>query len=181
MMNPSPNTHFRPASTRALGLAASLLTSLGSEIPLTPIEELARRAEIVARGRVASLEARRDDTGRAFTRVELDVMETWKGPETNRLVVVQGSAVLGSRQVRVLGEPVFRLGEAVVLFGVFNPRGEAVTLDLARGKFSVTTNTRSLALVATSDGARVAGGVALPGQAPVELTELKRRVQEVQP
>lgn len=174
-----PISNFQTAV--ALALAVACASALASDVPLTSIEELARRADIVVHGRVESLEARRDDSGRAFTRMELEVAETWKGAVTNRLTVVQGSAVLGARQVRVLGEPEFRLGEQVVLFGVFNPRGEAVTLDLARGKFSVTTNAVTQAVTAVSDGARVAGGVALPGQAPVELAELERRIREVHP
>lgn len=167
--------------TGVLALSVAGLTSGATDVPMTSIEELARRADVVVHGRVESLEARRDESGRAFTRVELGVAETWKGVATNRLMVVQGSAVLGDRQVRVLGEPKFRLGEQVVVFGVFNPQGEAVTLDLARGKFSVTTNATSRAVVARSDGARAAGGVAFPGQAPVELAELRRRSMEAQP
>lgn len=173
---------FTFSTLRAGGaLWVATAVALGSGVPLTSVEDLAARADIVVRGRVESLEARRDDTGRAFTRVELEVAETWKGAATNRLTVVQGSAVLGARQVRVLGEPEFRLGEQVVLFGVFNPRGEAVTIDLGRGKFAVTTNALTKAVTAVSDGARVAGGVALPGQAPVELAELERRIREVHP
>ena len=179
MKDQFPISNFQGTGVLALALAAT--TAFASDLPLTSIEELAKRADLVVHGRVESLEARRDDSGRPFTRVELDVTETWKGAVTNRLVVVQGSAVLGGRQVRVLGEPEFRLGEQVVLFGVFNPRGEAVTLDLARGKFSVSTNATTQAISAMSDGARVAGGVALPGQAPVALAELERRIREVRP
>lgn len=149
-----------------------------TDIPLTSIEELARRAEVVVRGSVTSMEAMRDGEGRPYTRLELAVTETWKGSATNRLWVVQGSAVLGQRQIRVLGEPEFRLGEEAVVFAVFNPAGEAVTLDLARGKFSVKTNAANGRLTAVSDGAKVAGGVALPGQAPVALDELKQRVKD---
>ncbi len=174
-----PTMKFQRTAVLALSVAG--LTAGATDVPLTSVEELARRADVVVHGRVESLEARRDESGRAFTCVELGVTETWRGAATNRLVVVQGSAVLGDRQVRVLGEPQFRLGEQLVLFGVFNPQGEAVTLDLARGKFSVTTNTVTRTLVARSDGARVAGGMALPGQAPVELAELRRRCKEAKP
>ncbi len=149
-----------------------------TDIPLTPVSELARRADLVVRGTVVSLEARRDPGGHLRTEVGLEVAESWKGMATNRLTVVQGSAVLGERQVKVVGEPEFRLGEQLVLFAVFNPLGEAVTLDLARGKFAVKTNPVTQRVVATSDGARVQGGVALPGQAPVEVSELRRQVRE---
>lgn len=164
------------AGAMALGLVG--YAAQAADIPLTPVEELARRADVVVRGTVTSLEARQDAGGAPRTEIELTVGETWKGALTNRLTVVQGSSVLGRRQVRVLGEPEFRLGEELVLFAVLNPRGEAVTLDLARGKFTLKTNPVSNAVEAASDGARVRGGVALPGQAPVEIGELHRRVRE---
>lgn len=171
-------TPFARRLPHLIALTACGFASLrATDIPLTPIEELARRAEVVVRGSVASIEALRDGEGRPFTRLELTVAETWKGPSTNRLTVVQGSAVLGQRQVRVLGEPEFRLGEDAVVFAVFNPAGEAVTLDLARGKFTVRTNATTGQLTALSDGAKVSGGVALPGQAPVSLAELRERVK----
>jgi len=166
-----------PIALLAFGFASLRAT----DIPLTSIEELARRADVVVRGSVASIEALRDGEGRPYTRLGLTVAETWKGPSTNRLTVVQGSTVLGRRQVRVLGEPEFRLGEDAVVFAVFNPAGEAVTLDLARGKFSVRTNAATGNITAMSDGARVSGGVALPGQAPVALDELRQRVKVGRP
>jgi len=147
-----------------------------SDVPLTPIEELARRADDVVRGRVVSLEATRDEKGRPFTRVEVGVAECWKGAATNQLTVVLAGTVLGERRVLVVGEPEFLLDEEVVLFAVRNPRGEAVTLDLARGKFLVTTNAVTGGLEAANRP--VKGGAAMPGFAPLELGELKRRVSK---
>lgn len=147
-----------------------------SDVPLTPVEELARRAGDVVRGRVVSLEATRDEKGRPFTRVELDVAECWKGAATNQLTVVLASSSLGPRWVKVVGEPEFRLGEEVVVFAMRNPRGEAVTLDLARGRFVVTTNAVTGRLEAANQP--VKGGSAMPGRVPLPLAELKRRVQE---
>jgi hypothetical protein len=175
-MNHEPSISFAQAVALALGLAGQVARA--TDIPLTSVEDLSRRADVVVHGTVVSLEAKQDDGGQPRTEIALSVNETWKGAPTNRLMVVQGSSVLGRRQVRVLGEPEFRLGQELVLFAVFNPRGEAVTLDLARGKFTLKTNAVSKALEATSDGARVSGGVALPGQAPMELGELHRRVRE---
>jgi hypothetical protein len=175
-MNRWFSTSFTQVALVALGLAGSVARA--TDIPLTSVEELSRRADVVVRGTVLSLEAKQDDGGQPRTEIALSVTETWKGAPTNRLTVVQGSSVLGRRQVRVLGEPEFRLGQELVLFAVFNPRGEAVTLDLGRGKFTLKTNAVSKAVEAASDGARVSGGVALPGQAPTELGELHRRVRE---
>jgi hypothetical protein len=171
----TPFTHRLPHLIALLAFGFASLRA--TDIPLTSIEELARRADVVVRGSVASIEAMRDGEGRPYTRLELTVSETWKGPSTNRLTVVQGGSVLGRRQVRVLGEPEFRLGEDAVVFAVFNPDGEAVTLDLARGKFSVRTNAATGRITAMSDGAKVSGGAALPGQTPVALDELRQRVK----
>lgn len=173
---------FRFHGWRAVlcGLAWLVGAGLGhaTDVPLTPVDELARRADVVVRGRVVSLEATRDAEKRPFTRIEFDVLAVWKGPATNRLAVVQASSPLGPRPVQVPGEPQFRLGEDVVVFAVRNPRGELVTLDLARGKFSVRTNAVSGAVEAANDGARSAAGYGLPGRVPVPLERLTQQVKD---
>jgi hypothetical protein len=185
----SPRSKVRSPQLKAGGaLTATLLFGFGlwtsdfelraTDVPLTPVDNLARRADDVVHGRVASLEASRDDTGRPFTRVELDVLATWKGMATNRFSLVQASSALGPRPVKVLGEPEFRLGEEVIVFTVRNPRGESVTLDLARGKFGVTTNQVTGVVEAANTGLKQATGYSLPGRAPVPLKELGRQVRE---
>lgn len=185
----SPRSKVRSPQIKAAGsLAATLVFGLGlwtsdfelraTDVPLTPVDNLARRADDIVHGRVTTLEASRDDTGRPFTRVELDVLATWKGMATNRFSLVQASSALGPRPVKVLGEPEFRLGEEVIVFTVRNPRGESVTLDLARGKFGVTTNQATGVVEAANTGLKQATGYSLPGRAPVPLKELGRQVRE---
>lgn len=162
-----------------LGLLGALVAPAGSPLPV-PVADLARRADAVVHGRVASFEASRDAEGRVFTRVELEAAEVWKGAATNRFSLVLGSGVLGERWVKVVGEPEFRLGEEVVVFTVRNPHGDAVTLDLAQGKFSVreTKDGRKLTSNGALGGTENAAGYRLPTLMPLPLAELKRRVGE---
>src|ERR1051326_5757721 len=104
------------------------------------IDQLARESALVARARVLSKSCRRDAEGRIFTRVELQVVEAWKGLSTNRVTVVHGGGTLGDRKATVSGQVEYGIGEEVVAFLVFNARGEAVTLGLAQGKFHVRTD-----------------------------------------
>ena len=168
-----------------LGALLSLHTPvMQADVPVpTPVEELARRADAVVHGRVASLEASRDVEGRVFTRVELDSPEFSKGPATNHFSLVMGSGVLGRRWTKVVGEPEFRLGEEVVVFTVRNPHGDAVTLDLAQGKFTVheATDGRKLLSNGVFGGPAEATGYRLPTQVPLPLEELKRRVEGIKP
>ena len=105
-MNRWFSTSFTQVAFVALGLAGSVARA--TDIPLTSVEELSRRADVVVRGTVLSLEAKQDDGGQPRTEIALSVTETWKGTPTNRLTVVQGSSVLGRRQVRVLSSYVWK-------------------------------------------------------------------------
>lgn len=171
-----------PCGASGLGFAFGIFSfaALASGGPITPVEDLARRADDIVHGTVASLECRRDGAGRIFTRVELDVAETWKGAATNRFALVQGGGVLGDRWTKVSGGPEFRLGEEVVVFTVRNSRGEAVTLDLAQGKFLVLSDSHggerhvSNGLIG---GAAGGAGYRLPTQLPLSLVELRQRAE----
>lgn len=102
------------------------------------LDELSAQAEIVVRGNVISKTCERDSAGRIYTRVELQLSEIWRGSiPAGRLYVVHGGGVLGEERVVVSGQVQYRIGEDVVAFLVRNDRGEAVTLAMAQGKFSV--------------------------------------------
>lgn len=159
----------------ALVLSFAALASGG---PITPVEELARRAEAIVQGKVTSLECSKAANGQMFTRVELAVAEVWKGAATNHFALVHAGGVLGERWVRVAGGPEFRLGEEVVVFTVRNPQGEAVTMDLAQGKFSITGKDKErLVSNGVIGGAAGGSGYRLPTQLPLPLVELRRRVK----
>lgn len=103
-----------------------------------PIEELNQRSESVVHATVTAKSVQRDAQGRIYTKVTLQVQESWKGkrPPENFSLVHSGG-VLGDKIATVSGQPEYEIGEEVVLFLVLNQRGEGVTLGLAQGKFKV--------------------------------------------
>ncbi|MGE3310411.1 MAG: hypothetical protein AB7O66_10610 [Limisphaerales bacterium] len=154
---------------------------------LTP-EELARGADVVVHGRVVALESRRDEAGRVFTRIELDVDEVWKGAiGTGICVVARGGGVLGDTEVRAVGQPEEAVGDEWVAYLVRSAAGEWVTLGMAQGRFRVTRDESSgrrwvhnlfWGAPPLSNVARLA---AWPPTRPLSLEELKRRTQEIAP
>jgi hypothetical protein len=121
----------------ALLLLAPLALRAVDFQPLS-IEALSARADWVVQGKVLSKTCLRDPAGRIYTRVELDVLDVWKGTTPSRpLRIVHGGGVLGDEQARVSGQVDYGLGEEVVAFLVRNTRGEGVTVGLMQGKFHV--------------------------------------------
>ena len=150
------------------------------------IEMLATKADGVLHGRVIQLSCQRDNQGRLFTKVILQVIEQMKGRRFGEmLTIVQGGGVLGRRIARSPFQPRYRVGCEVVVFVVFNSRGEAVTLGLNQGKFDVTRQTDfGLATVrnpfhglAKRDDPRAVVKRALGQANLLTLAELKRRVR----
>jgi hypothetical protein len=170
------------ASTAALWLAAALQAV--QFIPLS-LEELTAQSDVVLRGTVQSKTCLRDEAGRIYTRIDLDVAETWKGASaTNRFTVVQAGGVLGNRRVEVSGQPDFTIGEEVVLFLVLNSRGEGVVLGVAQGKFEVSTDqatgeklARNLFHGGSGSGGNVAKAGAATTTSRLTVADLKQRVQ----
>ena len=150
------------------------------------IETLAVKADAVVHGRVVRLSCQRDDEGRLFTKVRLQIVEQVKGRQGGEmLTVVQGGGMLGRRIARSPLQPRYQVGGEVVVFVVFNSRGEAVTLGLNQGKFDVARQMETgLATVrnpfhglAKRDDPRAVVKRALRQAKPLTLAELKRRVR----
>jgi hypothetical protein len=121
----------------ALAFAAAYSVPAVLMVPLS-VEELAEEAEWIVQGQVLKRSTQRDDSGRIYTRIELDVKEVWKGGlQGGRFVLVHGGGILGEERSVVSGQAEFQIGEEVVAFLVGNERGEGVTLGLAQGKFHV--------------------------------------------
>ncbi|MEK7674403.1 MAG: hypothetical protein AAB676_01040 [Verrucomicrobiota bacterium] len=176
------------ACAALLWLAYSLAAAV--MIPLS-IEELTGQAQLVLHGQVLSKSCQRDPTGRIYTKVDLQVAEVWKGNlAASRLTVVHGGGILGEERVVVSGQVDYQIGEEIVAFLLFNPRGEAVTVGLAQGKFHVWKEPASgTAFVqnpfhgSPEDGARKtqARNATAPAPARLSLQELKARVQASKP
>ncbi|MFQ3169093.1 MAG: hypothetical protein ACI8QI_001652 [Limisphaerales bacterium] len=175
---------------RSFALLTALLVGVAlgqaaSQVPLS-IETLAAKADAVVHGTVVRMSCQRDDGGRIFTKVHLRIIEQVKGRASGgTLVVVQGGGVLGRRVARSPIQPKYAVGEEVVVFVMFNSRGEAVTLGLNQGKFDVAKQPKTgLATVrnpfhglAKRDDPRAVFKRALGQAKPLALAELKRRVR----
>ena len=109
---------------RALILAAAALLAAApardanaSVMVEASVPELARQADLVARGKVLATESKRSSDGkRIYTTVTLEVREAWKGQAPRTVEIhVPGGTVDGIAQV-VQGAPRFEEGEDVVVF-----------------------------------------------------------------
>jgi hypothetical protein len=152
-----------------------LFAMLGSatQIKVRTIEELAAAGQAVVRGIVTSKTVQRDADGRIFTRVQLDLKEHWKGSRPV-VSIVHGGGVLGERASFAESQEQYAVGEEVVAFVRFNGRGEAVTLGMNQGKFTVFKRDGETLVYNGFHGA--APGEASPGRKPIRLEELKSRV-----
>ena len=166
-------------------LAGAALGQAASQVPLS-IETLAAKADAVVHGTVVRMSCQRDDEGRIFTKVHLQIIEQVKGQQRGgTLVVVQGGGVLGRRIARSPIQAKYKVGTEVVVFAVFNSRGEAVTLGLNQGKFDVVRQPEiGLATVrnpfhglAKRDDPRAVVKRALGQAKSLTLAELKRQVR----
>ena len=167
-----------------------LLTSdaaAGNLIPLA-VDQLSEDSEIVVFGLVNSKTCLCDEAGRLYTKVEIEVKETWKGshPAGKPITVVHGGGALGTRCLVVSNQVNYQVGEEVVAFLRFNPRGEAVTIAMCQGKFEVICDKASGERFVRNTfhgGAPATGGAEkyrLPTQLPMALGSLRRQVQLVQ-
>ncbi len=110
-------------------------------IPLS-IEQLSDKAEVIVRGVVTSKLTKRIGEKGIYTQVELKVEDSWKGATGKpHITIAQAGGVLGETIQNIPGQAVFKVGEEVVIFGVWNQRQEAVVLGLSQGKFNVAPTT----------------------------------------
>jgi len=132
--------------SKGLGLAVTL-ASAGAFAPLAaratlsaaqlPVEELARRSDLVVHGDVQRVTSYREGD-RIFTLVDIRVREAWKGtPETGTISVRMYGGVLGGLRTRVLGAPCFSEGEELVAFLGVLDRDAYGVVGFAEGKFEV--------------------------------------------
>jgi hypothetical protein len=117
------------------GAIAQVHASQG--VPLT-LKQLAARAHQIIHATVVSKTCLRNERGEIYTRIEVDVSEVWKGPSTNRFVLVQAGGVLGEEAMEAVGQQEYQVGEEIVDCLMVNSRGEGVSIGAGRGKFSVS-------------------------------------------
>jgi hypothetical protein len=142
----------------------------------TSVEETARSAQAVVRGRVISRASHMTADGRAiFTEIEIAVGSAWKGaPDATVRVVVPGGRVGNLAQI-VDAAPTFDDGEEVVVF--LARRGAAWrVMGHALGKYRVEGGLARPSLEAAEVLPRaLAAGERAVG--PMSLGELEQRVR----
>ncbi len=162
---------------------------------MTPlaIEELSTNADLVVHGTVLGKTCQRDSAGRIFTKIDLKIIEVWKGTLTNAtLTIFQGGGTVGDERMEVSGEAEYGVGEEVVAFLVLNQRGEPITLALAQGKFHVwqdkPTGEKFTHNIFHGAGESARGETVTTTNAPsqrklerLQLNELKSRVRKEHP
>ena len=153
----------------------SVSTSATQLKPLT-LEQLAAAGEAVIHGVVTSKVCQRDSQGRIFTRVELVTKERWKGSRPV-LSIVHAGGILGDEAAFADGQEHYDIGEEVVAFVRFNNRGEALTLGMNQGKFSVFKRDRETFVHNAFHGASPPELARPTGRKPLRLTDLKARVR----
>jgi hypothetical protein len=100
--------------------------------------DLARKSEVVVRGKVARADAHwTGDHRRIVTDVEIEVAEAFKGQPAKTVVVEQPGGVVGDIGQRVDGIAEFNPGEEVVVFLSRRPGDRYLLTGMAQGKFRV--------------------------------------------
>jgi len=161
----------------AIAALAAALPAAGSQAVAVSVEALARTSDLVVRGRVEEISARRTDDGRrVFTYVAVATAAAWRGPAPARVVVIVPGGAAGGIAQRVDGAPAFASGEDVVVFLSRAEAGAFRVNGLAQGKYRVEGGTARPDLSQVEFVSRqVAAGELPPG--PVPIAELERRVR----
>ena len=165
-------------------LAALILGQTAQQVPLS-IESLTTKANAVVHGKVKGITCKRDSAGRIFSVINLNIIESIKGQiKSKKFELVHGGGILGSKRTGSIVDPRFKVGEEVVVFVVYNSRGEAVPLGQNQGRFEVFRNPgNTTAMVRNpfhgspkTNDPHIVFKRAI-GRSQLTLTELKRRIR----
>lgn len=141
----------------------------------TSVEETARGADAVVRGKVLRTSARWVG-GRIVTEAEISVASAWKGAPGERITVRVPGGRVGDLAQRVSGSPAFEQDEEVVVFAARAGPGRWGVVGLALGKYRVTAGEARPDLSGVRfETRRLADGERPVTRLPVD--ELERRVR----
>jgi hypothetical protein len=151
--------------------------ALAAVAPEVSVEALAREADAVVRGTVASATSGWTPDGRHIrTLVSLRRVSTWRGTPPSELVVEVPGGTVGDVAQVVSGAPGFDPGEEVVIFLRAAGTGRWRVLGLALGKFRVEAGSAVPQLA----GVRIERASLRRGERRIEampVDELERRVR----
>lgn len=176
-------TPFFARLFKIIGLFIWVSVSAGPMIPIS-IDRLTTESDLVVHADVIGKSVQKDEQGRIYTKIELEVHEYWKGqPRSEALTVVHSGGILGNQWSTADGEVSYKLGEEVVIFLILNSRGEGVTKGMLQGKFLIhhdaTSNlryARSLFHGGEPPSPNTPKGYRFPTQLPLTIDRLKRQV-----
>lgn len=155
-------------------LVAALPAAAALAVPAS-VEDLARGADAVVRGRVTSVTAKWIGA-RIFSFAEIEVASVWRGSAPPRATLITAGGVSGRVGQRVDGAAVFAKGEEVVVFLTRAEAGSYRVTGLAQGKFAVNTGVARPDVAHTSFvAAPLKPGERRSEEMPVD--ELERRVR----
>ncbi len=156
----------------------------GPLIPLSVLE-LTNSSNVILHGKVISKKMARDEDGRVYTTVRMQVEDLWKGKITGEFFEIEhGGGILGNRKVSSPYQVRYNIHDEVVVFCRLNSRGKGVTIGLIQGKFEVMGTESSGHYVRN----RFHGGPPpsakpdrtrhrMPHQIPLPMASLKAQVQ----
>ena len=169
-------------------LAALTLGHAAQQIPIS-IETLTTKSDAVIQGKVIGIICKRDPDGRIFTEIRLNIVEQIKGNSNKKTFkMVSAGGILGSVRSGSVIAPKFKINEEVVVFLVFNSRGEAIPVGLNQGCFEVYNRAeKGPAMVrnAFHGSPKSTNSYAIIKRAtgkfkPLTLAELKRRIRRAE-
>lgn len=139
-----------PAAVLLLGLTAAATT-----IVRMSLDELAGAAQVVARGRCVSSEARWD-RGNIWTFTTFEVSETLKGGSPRQVTIRLPGGKVGHMTSTVDAVPQFRSGEEVFLFLEPTSAGDLSVTSWVQGTFRVRADAQTGKETVTQDTAGIA-------------------------
>lgn len=143
----------RSGSRRVAGLLALAIAQVASATTLVAqdVAALTKASAVVVRAKVLASQARwTSDRARIITDTELEVLSTWKGAASQRLVVMQPGGIVGEVGQKVEGAARFEPGEEVVVF--LEPRGQRFTVaGMAQGLFHLERSSDGKAVFARQE------------------------------
>lgn len=157
----------------------------GPLLPLS-VQDLTEAADVVLQGKVVSKKVARDEDGRVFTSIKLQVQDVWKGEVMgDTFELVHGGGILGLRKVQVAYQVQFNIHDEAVVFCRINSKGKGVTIGMVQGKFDVlkTEDNKKLFVRNIFHGGpppspqSLKTRVRMPHQLPLPIESLKAQVQ----
>ena len=141
---------------------------------------LVEESDSIVQGQVEGVDSRWDEQNRTiFTYISIKVREPLKANPGPTVVIRQLGGKVGTMHLSVMGMPVFRTGEEVILFLKRNPEPTYHVVGLSQGKYrtendTAVANALSLELLDKRSGQVIESGVNRE-----QLAAFKSRIREL--